>query len=430
MRATALLVLVALLLVGGCRRGFDCPPGKVCLRYMAWGNPEQLAVELEMVERFNAQNPDIHVRLFRVPGSSFGQKMVTMLASRTAPDVLRVDHYAFPSLVDRDYFVDLTPFAEADPTFDPAEFWPTAIEEGTVNGRLYGLNVLYGGMLIYYNKTLFQAAGLPDPWEQFQRGEWTWDSYLAAAKAITRFDERGRPRVFGTSVPAFPSHIAVVRSFGGEMMSPDLRTSLVDSPEAARAYQFMADLVWVHKVSPTPAQGANSAFAFESGKLGMTFDWMGMAPRFRSVVSDFEWDVVPIPRGPAGWHTIIKGNQLVIAANSKHPREAWRFLRFLTGVEAENRLYAEIRRSFPTRIAVARSPKYLETALPPFHMHAFVQTIENARTLPIDARWGEWTQVLNSEVDNLMAGRERDAEAVLARAKREIDRVLAEDPGF
>ncbi len=397
---------------------------------MAWGNPEQLAIEQEMIDRFNRENPDLHVLLFRVPGSAYGQKMVLMLASRTAPDVLRVDHYNFPALAKKAYFTDLTELARNDPGFRESDFFPSAMAEGKVGDRLYGLNALFGGNIMYYNKTLFRQAGLADPYELYERGEWTWERFRASAKALTRFDERGKPKVYGTNVPFFPITTVAVWGFGGDLMSPDRKTSRVDSDGTVRAYQFLADLVWKDKVAPTPAQGANAAFSFESGKLGMSFDWMGMSPRYRSTVTSFDWDVCPMPRGSVARSQVVKGNQLVVAANSRHPEAAWRFIRFLTSVPTETRLYAEIRRAFPTRRSVANSPAFLKTDQAPFNTRAFVQAAEDARTLPIDERWSEWTQIFNAEVDSLMAGRERDARTVLRRAKVKIDAALAEDPGF
>ncbi|CAN5720684.1 sugar ABC transporter substrate-binding protein [soil metagenome] len=396
---------------------------------MAWGNPEQLGVERDFVERFNRENPDLLVRLVTVPGSSYGQKMTTMLVSRTAPDVMRVDHYNFPAMQKKGFFRDLTPLAAADPGFHRDDFYPTAIGEGTVDGRLYGLNVLYGGILIYYNKTLFRQAGLEDPYALYGRGEWTWDRFRASAIALTRF-ENGKAKTFGTLIPGFPTNVPLVRAFGGELLSPDAKSSRVASPGTIRAYQFLADLVWKDHVAPTPSQGANAAFTFESGKLGMVFDWMGMTPRFRKAIQGFDWDVCPVPTGPEGGSTIVKGNQLVIAADSPHPEAAWRFARFLTGPAVEKRLYAQIRRSFPTRKAVAESDDFLKTEQAPFNTRAFVSSIETAKPLPITDRWAQWTQILNSELDNLMSGRERDAGVVLRRADAKIDKALREPEGF
>lgn len=423
------LAALGLLVPAGCSRATACPSGKTCLRYMAWGNPEQLDVERKIIAKFNRDNPDLHIKLFTVPASSYGQKMTTMLVSGTAPDILRVDHYNFAAMQKKGYFVDLTPYAARDPSYSASDFVPTAIEEGTVEGRLYGLNVLFGGILIYYNRTLFEEAGLEDPYRLYLRGEWTWDQFRKSAIALTRFDGN-RPRRFGAEIPGFPTNVPLILSFGGELLSPDLTRSTVASDETIRAYQFLADLIWKDRCAPTPAQGANAAFTFESGKLGMSFNWMGMTPRYREVIRSFEWDVCPVPSGPAGRRSIVKGNQLVVAKNSKHVAEAWRFIRYMTSEETELELHARIRRAFPTRYSVASSPQFLDTDRPPFQTRAFIDSVRIGSPLPINERWAEWTQILNMETDNLMAGRERDAAIVLRRAEARINKALAEEPGF
>ncbi|AIE84702.1 ABC transporter substrate-binding protein [Fimbriimonas ginsengisoli] len=423
------IAILAGLTVVGCRTNAGCPPDKACLRYMAWGNPEQLAAEQNVVDKFNRQNPDLFVSLFTVPSSSYQQKAVLMLASRTAPDVMRIDHYNYPMMQPKGYFRDLTDFAKNDPTFHESDYFPTAIAECKIGNRLYGLSTLYGGIILYYNKTLMRQAGLEDPYEVYKRGDWTWNRMREYAKKLTHF-ENGRAKTFGLNVPSFPANAVAIWNMGGDFLSPDMKHCVVDSEGTVRGYQFLADLIWKDHVAPSPSQAANSAFAFESGKVGMTFDFMGMVPSYRQKAKDFEWDVCPPPRGDGPLVDVVKGNQLIMSANCPNPKAAWRFMRFYTGVEAETELYAKIRRCFPTRIAVAKSPIYLDGSLPPAHPIAFVQAAEAGRILPINSRWGEWTQLLNAETDNLMAGRERDARAVLRRAKEKIDAVLAEDPGY
>ena len=401
------------------------------IRYMAWGNPEQLGVEQQLVDEFNQQNPDIHVRLFKVPQSAYLNKAIIMMASRTAPDIVRIDHYNFPHLVRKEYFYDLTSLAKADPEFHEADFFPTALREGMHEGKLYGLNVLLGGVMMYYNKALFAAAGLDDPFGLWLKGQWTWDRLRESALRISKHGADGRPERLGVQIPTFPHNAFILWAFGGEILATDGKHCLLNSPECARAYQFLADLRWKDKVAPTPSQGALSAFGFESGKLGMSFDWMGMAPRYRKAVKSFDWDICPVPTGPSGGAGILKGNQLVMYRECAHPDKAWRFMRFMTGVKTESWLYGDkLRRGDPSRKSVAYSPAFQNATRAPYNIKAYLSALENGRALPIDARWQEWLTALNVELDELWAGRERNAAMVLARASRRVDAVLASEEGF
>lgn len=157
---------------------------------------------------------------------------------------------------------------------------------------------------------------------------------------------------------------------------------------------------------------------------------MGLSPRLRTAIHDFDWDICPLPTGPAGGQSMVKGNQLVIYKESEHPEAAWRFMRFLTSPQVELLLYGKLRRNFPTRIAVAHSKQFLDATAPPYHTRVFLNAVEHARQLPIDERWSEWTQALTSEQDVLYAGIDRDAGACMRRAAVKIDKVLNEEEGF
>ena len=427
-----LLLAVCLCLTYGCGR--DPYAGKVPLRYMAWGNPEQMSLEERLCEEFNHKNPDIHVSFLKVPGDEYGLKMMLMLSSHTAPDVMRVDHYNFPSLVEKGYFLDLTNLAAKDPTFHRSDFFPQAIQECLFKDHLYGLNVLFGGNLIYYNKNMFREAGLEDPAEMAKQGRWKWDEFRKCAIKMTKKGADGRPIQFGFGAPGssftFPGLACLIWGYGGDMLDKSLKHAVFDCPGAIKAFQMIADFRWKDHCCPTQTQGENSIYTFEGGKLGMVFDFMGLTPRYRKVIHKFQWDVCPVPRGPFGNSTLCKGNQLVIFSETAHPAEAWGFERFMTSEATEDELYVKLRRCFPTRKAMAYSPGYLKSELPPFNNWAFVDAVEHSRPLPINDRWSEWTTEFDSEIDNLIAGREHDAAAVLRRAKKKVDKVLAEEAGF
>ena len=165
--------------------GVSCAPNssaeKTHIRYMAWGNPEQLALEEQLCDQFNLENPDIIVKFLKVPGTAYANKSVVMLASVTAPDVLRVDHYNFANLQRKDFFMDLTSLTKSDPTWNEADFFPQTINEGKVNGKIFGLNVLFGGTVIYYNKTMVAKEGIEDPYLAWKNGHWTYQQFIDTA---------------------------------------------------------------------------------------------------------------------------------------------------------------------------------------------------------------------------------------------------------
>jgi multiple sugar transport system substrate-binding protein len=283
-----------------------------------------------------------------VPGSAYMDKLQLMLASRTAPDVMRVEQYFFPAIVPKGYFLPLDPLIAREKPGFLDDFVPLALEEGTWNGTLYGMNVLFGPVVIYYNKNLFAAAGLPEPIALLRTNRWNWEAFVSAARDLTRRDPSGRFAQFGTNLATFRSSRRSCGIMAGQIMNPQ-RTRVVaaEDPQTVEAFQKLADLRWKHHCAPTPADSALSAFTFESGKIAMQWDWSGMSPRYRKNVKSFDWDIVTTPSGPAGDQTVVKGNQLCIHRETRHPDAAWEFVKFMTGPEAEMLLHGQLRRAGP-----------------------------------------------------------------------------------
>ena len=407
-------------------------PGQVTLNYMAWGNFEQLAVEQQICDAFEKAHPDVRVHLFMVPGSAYTDKLQLMLASRTAPDVMRVDHYYFPALVRKDYFLPLDPFIAHEKPGFLDDFVPTALDECRYKSGLFAMNVLFGPTVIYYNKNLFKAAGLSEPYELAQKGAWNWDAFVQTAQALTQ-KEKGTDRIaqFGTSMPPWPGYCSVIWNRGGQLMSDDWSHMVLgDSADGVAAMQDLADLRWKYHCAPTPSDGALSAFAFESGKLAMSWDWSGMSPKYRKSVKKFDWDIAPMPSGPKGDRVVVKGNQIVANALTKHPDLAWEFLKFITGPETEQMVCGTLRRSTPTRKSVQQSAEYLQAELPPYHPKVFLDSVERGRILPINPRYNEWSTEFTSATELLFNLQSESAEATAKNATARVNRLLARPEGF
>jgi multiple sugar transport system substrate-binding protein len=409
-----------------------CTPDEfkgVTIRYMAWGNPQQLALEKRFCEEFSVTHPGVRVRFIQTPSSAYLNKMVLMLASRTSPDVMRVDHFNFPALVAKDYFRPLDDLIAADPAYKTSDYFPVAVEEGKYRGRLYGVNVLLGAQVVYYNKDLLRKAGLEDPYALWKRGDWDWATYRRYALAMTQRNVQGKVLSFGSWVNGFASQAAVVYAFGGSLMDPSQSRVVLAEGKAREAFRYLHDLRFVDRAEPTSAQAANAAFNFDGGKLGMSLDWLGSIPRLREAAT-FDWDVCPLPMRPGGT-TMVKGNQLAMASSSEHPKEAWAFMKYMTGRETEHKLYVELRRCFPSRKDVAYGPDYLDPkGKSPAHLDAFVASIEGGRVLPITSRWSEWNSEFNSGLEPLFNGTTHDVDAALREAQRRANATLVVREGL
>jgi len=137
-----------------------------------------------------------------------------------------------------------------------------------------------------------------------------------------------------------------------------------------------------------------SAFRFESGRMGMYFGWSGQTAVILGSAKGFEWDVAPMPVGPAGRFTPMKGNTLAIYKESRHPREAYEFIKFVTSAKSEMWICGRLRRWITTHKSVAANPEYLTAYGPPSHTDVFLHEMDYGHKIPINENYNQWS--LNS----------------------------------
>jgi len=294
-------------------------------------------------KKFNDEHfPDIFVKCENFPGADYYKKLNTMIAGGAVGDGFWI--YlggGFRRYAATGVYAPLDPIVE-ETGYDLGQFYPEAVEGCRYKGKLYGLPwcLHFGcGNILYYNKPMFDDAGIDYPDEN-----WTYDDLLAAAKELTNPDEG----VFGflTDTSTCAGMVHFPRAWGGDVTNPEGTKTLINSPESVEGLQFLSDLFHVHKVSPLPAQvyvgtyqmfAANKLAMFTSGFWGKTVG---------DYVDPEVWGVAPSPKGPAGRGHVFYIDMVSATANSKHPKETFMYLTYLASYEAGMDVY-QVRNSIP-----------------------------------------------------------------------------------
>src|SRR5688500_9175602 len=114
-------------------------------------------------------------------------------------------------------------------------------------GRRYGMNVLFGGVQISYNKKLFADAGMTDPSVLSKQGRWDGKTFVETAQALTKRED-GRAVQFGTNMVNFPLYASVIWNHGGDFLNKEMtRFTAHEDLKAIRGMQEYANLRWVYK---------------------------------------------------------------------------------------------------------------------------------------------------------------------------------------
>lgn len=332
------------------------PPRPVdSLRVVFWAGVEELSAEQANVDAFMQAHPGVRVSLESIP-DSYLEKLVTAFAAKKPPDVLLLDSVVIPHFVDGGVLLDLQPYLAQNPPLDPAAYFPQAWEVAqrklpTGAAALYALPKDFTPLMVYYNKRVFDAAGVAYP-----RDGWSWGDFLATAKALTRdVSGDGRSDVYGTLVYTWMgANMPWFWQAGGDVLSPDGRSArgYLDSPACIRAVSFITGLVDAG-VAPDPtAREALGGSAFMSGKVGMYVSGHWAIPGFRAAEEESkkaaaqgvkreafglsDIGVAGLPQDKARANVIYESGWAV-AKDSAQPALAVELAKYLVGEEAQRR---------------------------------------------------------------------------------------------
>jgi multiple sugar transport system substrate-binding protein len=281
---------------------------------------------VEYAKRWTEKNPDKPIKMeTMVATNEYWVKLAALHASKTIGDnVVDISRF-FPEMAYKGLYREMQPFIDGE-KFDVGQYYPAAIENGKFDGKQYALPETYQfqSVMIYYNKDMFDAAGVKYP----DATNATFDEIVEKAVKLTKPAEN----IFGYSGASGAHHI-IVRSFGGDVLDGDRKKATLTSPEAVQATTWIQDLIYKHKVHPSPDQlqgGDTNLFA--GGKVAMLQQtlWTGtfLIPL---VAGKFKYGAALLPKGPTGVMGNHSQSDLVgVTANSKNPDIAWQIAKYMT----------------------------------------------------------------------------------------------------
>ncbi len=304
----------------------------VQLVYQDWRTEWFPPMATRALEEFHALHPDI--RVFYVPdpeSESFGEKMLADMQAGSAPDVFQGNGVFFPTWAQKGYTLDLRPFVKADldqatiADWDPAQYKAFF----SPDGHQFGVPKYHGALALYYNKDLFDAAGVAYP-----TGEWDQDDYLTAMKRLTAPARGTNPARWGGMVSVDWDRLQVhANAWGGNFVDPaDPRRCAMSDEAALVAMEWLRARMWDDRVMATLADIQNRATgaAFAAGLLATVEDGSWALKDILSK-ADFRVGVAPMPAGPVRRATLATTDGFGIYAGTRHPEAAWELVKFLIG---------------------------------------------------------------------------------------------------
>ena len=165
---------VTLFVAAGCTR--TSAEGKTVLRISNWGgagdDSEYDRLVNDFYEQFEREHPGVDVRVEGIPGE-YVHKMLLNFVAGTQPDVMVLDASSAAVFIENGLLTDLTPFIERDPEVSLDDYFLNVVDIDRRGEKLYAIPGDFTPMVVYYNKRLFDRAGVPYP-----KPGWNFQDFL------------------------------------------------------------------------------------------------------------------------------------------------------------------------------------------------------------------------------------------------------------
>ncbi|MDO8451592.1 MAG: sugar ABC transporter substrate-binding protein [bacterium] len=295
-----------------------------------WGLWEDDQVVQRVIQEFQKSNPKIKIQYIKQSPKQYRERLQAAVNRGDGPDVFRFHNTWVPMLQKELSAVPKTILTVSEFT---NQFYPVAAADLIGGSTIYGIPMMIDGLGLYYNESIFDAHGISPPS--------TWEEVLNIVPEITEKRDNSitiSGIALGTTnnVEHYSDILGVMFLQNGANLTNPVGK---EAEEALIFYKKFTDpndpvYTWNETLD-------NSVYAFATGRVAMM-----LAPSWRAfdvlqINRTLRFKIAPIPQLPG--NTISWASYWVegVSSESKHQKEAWEFVKFLTSKNTVATLYTE-----------------------------------------------------------------------------------------
>lgn len=380
-----------------------------------WNPGHQYAAYQQVIDRFEQDHPGWTVNWEFYQWPDMRTKLLADFAADNPPDLSAEPGGWVQEFALAGHLRPLQPYvdAEGEAIGFPADWQPYTVERNSADGQVYGVQLHLTCMLLFYNRRMLADAGIAQP-------PTTWEEFLAAAQELTNGP------VFGTAPNQDEGYAwPWLLQNGVRYYDPERNVLAMDTPEAAEALQYVADLIHEHKVAPLPPTtgdyaGPQKLFSAERAAMIITGPW-DIKP-IQEGSPDLDWGIAPALRRKTQ-ATVAAGVSMMIPQGAKNPDLAWDLIKRFTALESELAATQEAGMTMP-RVSWGERPEVqaLERIAPFAEGLAYAQ--DYTSELRLTGQAGPIGELYRAAYQEIIYRRVPAADA-LAKLTREANALLA-----
>src|SRR5829696_4632531 len=386
-----------------------CGGEETTISYGFWEAAQRPGVE-QQIAAFKELHPNITIEPQVVPWSDYWTKLQTGVAGGSTYDVFWMNARNLPVYASQGALVPIQPLID-DGSID-ADAYPEALRRiYTFEGTVYGIPRDFDTIALFYNKDLFDKAGV-----EYPTADWTWDDLRAAAEKLT--SEDGSQWGYVSSLGGQQNYYNLIKQNEGEILNAEQTESMLSEPAACEALQFAGDFI-ADGLSPSVAvMQANDPheMLFPAGVIAMIPG--GSCNSLTSSQALPSTAVAPLPKGKAQ-ASAIHGLANVIWSGGQNQCAALEWVKYLASADAE-RILGSTGTVIP---AMEGQQEDWVASIPSLDLQVFLDAVDYSFPVPNPQAGPEWESNVNEVlIEAWSGGISRDE--VCARADEAADAAL------
>ncbi|MFV0503850.1 MAG: ABC transporter substrate-binding protein [Lachnospirales bacterium] len=302
------------------------------LTYTGWGSPAEKKTTQNVINNFEANNPNIKVKFIHV-ATDYTTKLSTMISSGEGPDVAMLYGDLALQWAIQGQIKNVLEMAEGDESFSIDDFLPQTVYWWDKD-KVAGINGALEVFGLMYNKDVLNEAGIDVPIKE--EDAWTWEEFVEVAQKLT-IDQKGRNALdpdfdaknikqFGLYIPGGATMVSYAMAYSKQGLLNDEGTKInLAGTKGAEAMQNFADLITKYHVAPSPVQAKSlpgGSIALSSKKVAMI--WDGQWALMDLVANKVNFGVGIAPKMYDTPSTLCLGEPIVTFETTEHPNAAWK----------------------------------------------------------------------------------------------------------
>ena len=367
---------------------------QVTISYALWDANQARLMET-LIDEFEEKNPNIKIDMQVTAWTEYWTALEAAGTGGSLPDTFWMHSNNIYYYGSNDQLLDLTDYINKSSLVDLANYPEGLSQIYNIDGKQYAVPKDYDTIALWYNKALFDEAGIAYPDET-----WTWDTMKEAAKKLTKPD--GSQYGFSAGLNCQEGYYNFVYQNGGEIITADKKPGYDEAATIGGIDEYFSYIR--DGLSPEIYDDLARAQSLQNSlcAMGLFGSW-NLSGFASSDIMVKDYDCAVLPSANDGTRaSIFNGLGNAIAATTKHPDEAWKWIEFLSSKEGQER-QAEL------GIAISAyngsADKFVE-AYPMFNTKCYIDMVEYAQIRPYSNQTSIWEDKAYEVLKDAYAGKE------------------------